>query len=173
MNMGRPEATSSRGACDCRLLQPGEEIVAARREGVPVEIAPGRNGLLRVLVVDDWPDVADSFVLLIELYGHHAEAAYDGCSALRLARDCPPDVALLDMELPDMTGLELAEQLRRQAVVDPPLLVAVSGHSDQRRQRQWADLALGPYLIKPVDPERLQRLLQEHKLQAGSRLGGR
>jgi DNA-binding response OmpR family regulator len=63
---------------------------------------------LRVLIVDDNHDLADSQVQLVQLYGHEARAAYDGASALCVASSYQPQLVLLDIGLPDTTGFELA-----------------------------------------------------------------
>ncbi len=67
---------------------------------------------LRILVVEDNPDGAESLRLLLGLYGHRAEVAGDGAAALAAARQFSPDVVLLDIGLPGMDGYEVARRLR-------------------------------------------------------------
>src|SRR5437016_5854385 len=84
---------------------------------------------LRVLVLDDLRDAADSLALLVRLWGHRPLVAYDGPTALDLARGDPPDVALLDIVLQDgMDGCEVARRLRQMPGLDKLLLVAVTGY---------------------------------------------
>ena len=85
---------------------------------------------LRVLVVEDDPDWAESLRLLLHLYGHRAEVADDGTAALAAARQFAPDVVLLDLGLPGMDGYEVARRLREQPTEKPPLLLAVTGYGE-------------------------------------------
>jgi CheY-like chemotaxis protein len=68
---------------------------------------------LRVLIVDDNKDGADSPLLILQASGHEVRAAYDGESGLRLAREFRPDVVLLDLGMPGLNGYEVARRLRR------------------------------------------------------------
>src|SRR5689334_12750231 len=95
---------------------------------------------LRVLVVDDLRDSADTLALLLQLWGHQATVAYDGRSALAVAGAQPFDVVLLDIGLPGrMDGYELARQLRRLPGMEECLLIALTGYgheSDAQRSQQ-------------------------------------
>src|SRR5262245_39630515 len=82
--------------------------------------------MLRVLVADDCRDTAETFAILATAWGHEAEVAYDGASALARAEALRPDVVLLDIDMPGLTGPEVARQLRA-AGGPPPWLVAVTG----------------------------------------------
>ena len=72
------------------------------------------NTALRILVVDDHQDCADSLAMLVELSGHVVETAYDGPSAIVLAHDFKPDIVLLDIAMPEMDGYEVAGRLLSQ-----------------------------------------------------------
>jgi CheY-like chemotaxis protein len=111
----------------------------------------------RVLVVDDNPDVATSFALLLEALGHRVEVANEGRSALRIAERLRPHVAFLDIALPDMNGYELAARLREQQS-QSMLLVAVSGTPDESTGRP-DKTAFDRYLTKPADIEMLEEIL--------------
>ena len=110
----------------------------------------------RVLVVDDNADVAESLALLLGLWGHEARVAYDGPAALRLAREHRPDVVLLDLGLPGLSGHAVAQRLRQEPDLARTLLVAVTG-SEQDGHSQEAGLDL--HLTKPVDLDVLRQLL--------------
>jgi len=69
---------------------------------------------LRILVVDDHQDCADSLAMLLELSGHVVEQAYDGAAAIVLAHDFNPDIVFLDIAMPEMDGYEVARRLRSQ-----------------------------------------------------------
>lgn len=116
------------------------------------------NGL-RVLVVDDVHDAADTLAALVRLYGHTARVTYDGSAALEVARSEPPDVALLDLAMPGRDGFELARQLTSLAGGRKPLLVALTGCGDEEHRRLADEAGFHLHLLKPVDPEQLQALL--------------
>jgi CheY-like chemotaxis protein len=113
---------------------------------------------LRVLVVDDNRDAADSLATLVTIWGHDARAVYDGATALVLAAVRPPDVILLDIGMPTMDGVRLAGLLRRQPRLAGTLLVAITGWADKAHRRLWEG-AFDHYLVKPVDPTTVERLL--------------
>jgi CheY-like chemotaxis protein len=116
---------------------------------------------LRLLVVDDNRDAADSLAVLLGLWGHRPRVAYDGASALRAARAEPPDAVLLDLGMPGLDGYDLAHDLR------PAALIAVTGFAD-RAHRDRADAAgFDHFFVKPVDPADLCELLAEHAESQG------
>jgi signal transduction histidine kinase len=121
-------------------------------------VTPAGRGL-RVLVVDDQADNAESLACLLRLNGHEVSVAGDGPSALQLARRYLPQAILLDIGLPGMNGYEVARHLRQQAGLERVLLVAVTGYgSDEDRRRSHA-VGFDHHLVKPVSPEEVQRLL--------------
>jgi CheY-like chemotaxis protein len=87
---------------------------------------------VRVLVVDDYPDNAESMGMLLRLLGHEVATAHDGTAALQAARVRQPDVVLLDISMPKMNGYEVARQLR--GLLDPRL-EHVRGPSSRRLTR--------------------------------------
>jgi CheY-like chemotaxis protein len=127
--------------------------------------------MLRVLVVDDNRDAADTLAVLVKRWGHVPRVAYDGAVALIMAIDETPDVLFVDIGMPEMDGFELARQLRRQIRFADTLLVAVTGWADQEHRRLWQE-AFDCYLIKPVDPPVLENLLRDRARLGRSRIGG-
>jgi CheY-like chemotaxis protein len=129
--------------------------------GGPRELQAPPGGALRVLVVEDEPDAAESLRQLLLLYGHRAEVARDGPAAVELAERFRPDVVLLDIGLPGgMDGLEVARRVGlRPDGGKAPLLVAVTGRDqgDDRRRSELAGIHL--HMTKPADPEVLRSLL--------------
>src|SRR5579884_1042159 len=95
---------------------------------------------LRLLVVDDNRDAADSLCLLASLWGHDARPAYDGASALRLAAEHPPDVVVCDLSLPDMDGTAVASRLS-----PGPALVALTGYPDEAHREAAAAAGFAHY----------------------------
>jgi two-component system CheB/CheR fusion protein len=112
----------------------------------------------RALVVDDCSCLTDAFCWLLRLWGYDARAANDGPSALAVAAEFRPDVALVDIGMPGMDGHEVARRLRRLPGLRHALIVAVTGYiSGRGRQCPEGDFDL--CLLKPVEPDELRRLL--------------
>lgn len=121
-----------------------------------------RPGPLRVLVVDDYPDGAASLALLLRCWGHQAWAATSGAEALRLAEENLPDVVVLELRLPDVSGYELAQRLRSSACGDGLLVLAVTSQT-RPSHCEWARQAgCDAYLLKPMAPEMLWKLLERY-----------
>jgi CheY-like chemotaxis protein len=117
---------------------------------------------LRVLVVDDNADVTGALAMLLEVLGHQVQTATSGAEALAIVEQECPRVALLDIALPDMDGLELARRIRALCPDrDRLLLVAVTGYGhDEARARSLA-AGFDRHLAKPVDHRTLRALLDE------------
>ena len=116
---------------------------------------------LRILLVEDDGDSAETLAVLLRIYGHEVQVARDGPTALRLAADQPPDVALLDLGLPGgMDGYEVARRLREQEADKQPHLIAVTGYGRDEDRRRSEEGGIHLHLLKPVDGEALNRLLQ-------------
>jgi len=115
---------------------------------------------LRVLVVEDNPDVATSQMLLLKALGHQALIAHDGRSALELAEQHAPDVILLDIGIPGLDGWQVAEELRKKQFAKRPLLVAVTGYGSAEDTAKSAAAGIDLHLLKPVLPGDLERLLE-------------
>jgi len=116
---------------------------------------------LRILVVDDNFDAADSMALLLLGEGHEVLTAYDGETALDLALNHQPAVVLLDIGLPGMDGYSVARELRRRGAAPATQLVALTGYG-QTEDREKSQLAgFDRHLVKPVDFDALQAVLAE------------
>ncbi len=113
----------------------------------------------RVLVIEDSGDGAATLQDLLELSGHEVFLAFSGAQGLRLAAECDPEVVLCDVGLPDISGYDVAQSLRRQPPQSLRLLVAMTGYgSDEDRQRS-RECGFDTHLIKPMDVEGLLRLV--------------
>jgi CheY-like chemotaxis protein len=122
----------------------------------------------RVLVVDDGRDAADSVAMLLRLWGHAVQVAYDGPTALAAVRASRPGVVFLDLGLPGMTGYEVAEWLRQEQGEVCPALVALTGHGHDEDRRRTREAGFSEHLVKPTDPEELRRLLARLVAPAGT-----
>lgn len=110
---------------------------------------------LRVLVVDDHPDAADSLAAVLELLGCPVRACYDGPSALAAAATFEPHVCLLDLVMPQMDGLELAAHLKARAGSKPLLLIATTALGDWEARTKTALAGFHHHLTKPVNIQSL------------------
>jgi PAS domain S-box-containing protein len=113
----------------------------------------------RILVVDDNEDVADSLALVLRLGGHDVRVAHDGPAALEAAHAYRPEVVLLDIGLPGMTGYEVARRLRQQPPAGLALLIALTGYGQEEDRRRSCEAGFDVHLTKPVDPADLKELL--------------
>jgi signal transduction histidine kinase len=125
----------------------------------------------RILVVDDHHDAADSLATLLRLLGHEVRVAYDGAAGLEAARAFRPDVAVLDLGMPGMDGIELGSRLRRETELRDILLIALTGYGrDDDRQRSRA-AGFDAHLVKPVDVAALNTLLAQRLTTQGEPSG--
>ena len=126
-----------------------------------VPAVPATARPLRILVVDDNRDAADSLRMVLEMQDRHEVCvAYDGASGLAAGRAFRPDVALLDIGLPKgMDGYELACRLRQTPGLERLPLVALTGYGRNEDRRRSAECGFMAHLVKPVDPRVLRELL--------------
>jgi two-component system CheB/CheR fusion protein len=123
------------------------------------EVEPARP--LRVLVVDDNQDAAESLAALLVLKNHEVRTAYDGPAALQEARAFRPDVLLLDLGLPGMNGYEVAQKLRDHEPLRDVVLIAITGWGQDEDRRRTQQIGFRHHLVKPVAPAEVDRLLAE------------
>lgn len=115
---------------------------------------------LRVLVVDDDEDTADTMSMLVRLWGHDAVTAYAGAAALEIAAIYRPDVLLLDIAMARMDGYQLLSHLRRQDLCRNTLVIAITGYGDAAHLQRYAEAGFDRCLVKPVEPATLEDLLR-------------
>ena len=117
---------------------------------------------LRVLVVDDNHDAADSTAELLTICGASVTVRYDGEGALDAVRESPPDAVVLDLTMPGLDGCEVARGIRRTCGPGGPLLVALTALGDDTARGRTAAAGFNLHFTKPVDPAELLRVLGEH-----------
>jgi PAS domain S-box-containing protein len=121
------------------------------------EVSPTSS--LRVLVVDDNRDAAESTAVLLELMGNTVRTVHDGEAALAAAESFRPDVVLCDIGLPKLNGYDVARTLRESGRGRQMCLVALTGWGQEADKRQALEASFDHHLTKPVDPERIEALL--------------
>jgi PAS domain S-box-containing protein len=114
---------------------------------------------LRVMVVDDNLDAAQTLAMALEVFGCEVETAHTAQAALEKATCLPPQVALLDIGLPDMNGYELARRLRQMAGMARTVLIATTGWGQEKDRALAFDAGFDHHLTKPIDFEHLRLLL--------------
>lgn len=119
-----------------------------------------QNSFKRILVVDDNKDAASSLAELLTIVGHEVKVAYDGNSAIRVASEFVPEVILLDIGLPDITGFEVTVQLRGRPQLHSTKLIALTGYSHAMALNDTRAAGFDHHLVKPVDVSYLVQLLQ-------------
>jgi CheY-like chemotaxis protein len=121
----------------------------------------------RILVVDDNRDAADSAGTLLLLWGHQVRVAYDGPSALTMAREYLPEVCLLDLGMPGMNGYEVADHMRRDPALVSMRLIAMTGFDTEADLQRTREAGFDAHLVKPVEIAALQEVLGERTPLAG------
>jgi PAS domain S-box-containing protein len=114
---------------------------------------------LRVLVVDDNVDTAESLAMLVKAAGHDVRTAHDGPVGLQAALDYRPNVVLLDIGLPGLNGFEVAERIRRQPALQSVVLVAMTGYGQETDRQRSQEAGFAHHLVKPADFGKVQQIL--------------
>jgi PAS domain S-box-containing protein len=141
-------------------------LPAIRPERMPLALPPRHvqqeppaAARLRVLVVDDNVDAEQSLSLLMRLQGHEVRAAHDGMEALRQARAFVPQIVVLDIGLPGLSGHDVARRLRRGPETSEAVLIAITGYGQAEDREQAIEAGFQHHMVKPVDPLALIQLI--------------
>lgn len=116
---------------------------------------------LRILVVDDNVDAAETLALYLDRIGHTTRLAHDGERALRLAEELRPHVVLLDLGLPQLDGYEVALGIRAEPWGQDVLICAITAWGRPSDHDISRAAGIDHHLLKPVDPELLVTLIRE------------
>jgi|tagenome__1003787_1003787.scaffolds.fasta_scaffold19781776_1 CheY-like chemotaxis protein len=132
------------------------------------ESDPGYPGIgrvggnpLRVLVIEDNPDAAETLSDLLTLFGHETRTAFSGPAGLETARSFRPEVVLCDIGLPGMDGYDVARSLRGDEATRTARLIALTGYGRESDRQRTRDAGFDLHLVKPVEPLELKRLLED------------
>jgi PAS domain S-box-containing protein len=158
------------GTIEARSAGPGrgsEFIVRLPRRGlqeapIPVPtISDSPNAVRRcVLIADDNRDAAESLAILLRMEGHDVTVVHDGRNALSACRSINPDVALLDIGMPELNGYEVAQQVRQSANGSRPTLIAVTGWGQASDKARALAAGFDHHFTKPVEPDVIAALLR-------------
>lgn len=113
----------------------------------------------KVLLVDDSKFLADTLAMFFQLDGFSARAAYGGQDALDAIEDEVPDIAFIDIEMPELNGLDLARRVRTFWRHKTPTLVALSAWEEDSVRQEARDAGFDHFMAKPVDPASLRKFM--------------
>ena len=136
-------------------LPAGAEKPPARPLGPP----PASVQVDRALVVDDVPDIAESFAWMLEGLAREVKMAHSGAAAVELARDFRPQLVLCDLGMPGMDGYETCRQLRRLPGLERTVIAAISGYGGEEDRRKSQGAGFDRHLIKPIGRATLEELV--------------
>jgi PAS domain S-box-containing protein len=160
MHGGHVQATSVMGQGSEMVVQlpimTNSTPLSQSPQEVPLKL-PGT--CLRVLVVDDNVDAADSLSLLLKAAGHDVRTEYDGLSAINVAKEFRPSVILLDIGLPGIDGYEVAKRLRREPIFSRVVLVALTGYGTESDKLLSQEAGFNHHLVKPASFSKLKEIL--------------
>jgi CheY-like chemotaxis protein len=114
---------------------------------------------LRAVVCDDAPDLRDLVADLLRLRGHDVTVVGDGPAAIELIIAQRPDVALIDIGLPDMDGYEVARTIRRQLTDHKPRLIAMTGYGQASDRAAAFEAGFDAHIVKPASADKILRAL--------------
>ncbi|MDR5735951.1 response regulator [Caballeronia sp. LZ025] len=114
---------------------------------------------MKVLVVDDNVDSADSMVLLLEVQGHMARKAYGAAEAINVAGEFRPDLILLDLSMPLMSGYEAITRLRDVVSSETLVVAAMTGFGLEEDRQKTRAAGFDAHLTKPVAPLELEAII--------------
>jgi len=133
--------------------------------------APTQIGLASqrtILVVDDNVDAAMTLTALLKAWGHAAQAVYNGPAAIEAMRNFQPDIILLDIGLPGMSGYDVVRRLRAEPAAQGVVIAALTGYGQESDQERSFAAGFDFHITKPADPAILETLLHSPRLRSGS-----
>ncbi len=134
----------------------GQTDQGPRKDEPPAASAP-----LSIVIADDNRDAAASLAIMLELGGHRVAVAHDGAAAVETVARLRPDVALLDIGMPQLDGYQAARRIRSLPGGERVRLIALTGWGQDADRRRSAEAGFDHHCIKPIEFEELQRLLAE------------
>ena len=108
-----------------------------------------------ILIVDDYPDALDIWSLYLRSLGYEVSTAFDGASAIAQAEQLLPDLIVLDLEMPGISGFEAVRRLRQNPATEDIPMIAATGYSHQRQLAMAREAGFDQVVVKPIDPDKL------------------
>ena len=161
------ESSGAGLGAEFKILLPGKLLLAPP----PTVDASGDTGpsitdrRARILIADDNRDAADSLGMLLELAGHDVEVAYSGGAALATGESCRPDVAILDIGMPDMSGYEVARAARHEPWGKSAYFIALTGWGQATDKERAIAAGFDRHLTKPIDADLLSAIIDATLLE--------
>ncbi|WP_187770682.1 PAS domain-containing protein [Cognatilysobacter lacus] len=166
---GTVTAQSAGRGCGATFTLAIPEVAPPDAHPAGVDSQPIKAGsALKVLVVDDNVDAADTLRSLLEAYGHSVRVFHRAKDALESMLSEPADVAFLDIGLPDMTGLQLARKVRESLGDRSGVLAALSGYGQPQDYADSREAGLAFHLVKPIDVPKLLEVLEVGRVAANA-----
>ena len=135
-------------------------IEASKPQGSGGEEEPAaQKSSLRILIVDDNKDAADSLGILLRFMGNDTRTAYDGQEGVDVAAEFRPNVVLFDIGMPKLNGYEACRRIREQPWGNGVVLIAVTGWGQAEDRRRSHEAGFDHHMVKPVDPQTLMKML--------------
>jgi signal transduction histidine kinase/CheY-like chemotaxis protein len=131
----------------------------AEQAAPPPEARSKANPRIKVLIVDDNRDAADSLALLLEMNGYAVSVGHSGGEALKISAEQRPHAIILDIGMPDITGYQVARRIRGEPWGAAVLLIAVTGWGQNEDKARATAAGFNHHLTKPVDPDQVEALL--------------
>jgi CheY-like chemotaxis protein len=125
------------------------------------------DGALRLVVVDDNQDAADTTAMLLKVLGHQCRVAYSGAAGLEAALADLPDAVILDIGLPGMDGYEVAKRIRQDHRAKNVPLIALTGYGRDADRELSESAGFDAHIVKPVDMQKLQHVLTTIAMRRG------
>ena len=126
----------------------------------PVAALQPKRTTPTILIAEDSRDGREMLQVMLGLKGYSVLTAADGCAAVEVALSNVPDLILLDLELPRLDGLAVTRNLRRHSNLENIPVIILSGHDPREHKQSAIDAGCTDYLLKPVDFEKLDEILQ-------------
>jgi len=136
-------------------------IEASKPQEPDVEVRTPAKSSLRILIVDDNRDSANSLAMILEIMGNDIRSVYDGQAGVNVAGEFRPNVALVDIGLPKLNGHEVARHIRAQPWGQTMVLIALTGWGQDSDREKTRDAGFNAHLVKPVDLQVLGQMLED------------
>ena len=156
-----PKLTPAEATKDPSELSQGSNHEVPAANSSDTEVAATTDSEMRpidVMIVEDLEDSREMIKMLLELDGHRVRSAANGSAALKLFATDPPDLAFIDIGLPDISGYEVARQIRATATAKRPWLIALTGYGQPSDVQEALAAGFDEHIVKPINPKLLMQI---------------